>query len=127
MERIARLPDDSLDGGQRFHQRLVIGVRLTAGVKELTVDHVNQGQQVGSLRELADERPVILQPLAIALQPRQADAGAGRLALDSIMLIVKEFGVNINLSASNGSSDLPDPHTVNQAFLALGRGCVPAA
>jgi 5-methyltetrahydrofolate--homocysteine methyltransferase len=36
--------------------------------------------------------------------------------------VVKEFGVNINLGASNVSFGLPDRHTLNQTFLALAMG-----
>jgi len=39
-----------------------------------------------------------------------------------VQLLKKEFGVNINLGASNVSFGLPDRHTVNQAFLALAMG-----
>jgi 5-methyltetrahydrofolate--homocysteine methyltransferase len=41
------------------------------------------------------------------------------VTLKSIELIVKEYGVNMSLGASNVSFGLPDRHSVNSAFLAL--------
>ena len=41
------------------------------------------------------------------------------MTLQTIELIRKEFGVNINLGASNVSFGLPDRFTVNQTFLAM--------
>ena len=51
-----------------------------------------------------------------------ADQKAGIVTLTTIEMVRREFGVNINLGASNVSFGLPDRHTVNQAFLALGAG-----
>ena len=48
-----------------------------------------------------------------------ADANAGRLALDSIALIVKEFGVNITMGASNISFGMPDRALINSTFIAM--------
>ena len=41
------------------------------------------------------------------------------ITLRTIELIRKEYGVNINLGASNVSFGLPDRPTVNEAFLAM--------
>lgn len=50
------------------------------------------------------------------------------ITLKTVELLRSEFGVNINLGASNVSFGLPDRHTINQAFLALaayaGASCV---
>jgi len=64
---------------------------------------------------------VIIDPLVLSVG---ADTTAGLVTLQTIETIRKEFGVNINLGASNVSFGLPDRHTINQAFLALaiGRG-----
>lgn len=51
-----------------------------------------------------------------------ADSSAGAVTLQTIELVRKEFGVNINLGASNVSFGLPDRDTINQAFLALAIG-----
>jgi 5-methyltetrahydrofolate--homocysteine methyltransferase len=60
---------------------------------------------------------VVIDPLVLTVG---ADQKAGRVTLTTIEMVRKEFGVNINLGASNVSFGLPDRHTVNQAFLALG-------
>jgi 5-methyltetrahydrofolate--homocysteine methyltransferase len=62
---------------------------------------------------------VIIDPLVLTVG---ADQNAGRVTLATIEKVRSEFGVNINLGASNVSFGLPDRHTVNQAFLALGAG-----
>ena len=56
---------------------------------------------------------VVIDPLALTMG---ADANAGRLALDAIELIVKEFGVNITMGASNISFGMPD-RAINQLDL----------
>jgi 5-methyltetrahydrofolate--homocysteine methyltransferase len=60
---------------------------------------------------------VVIDPLVLTVG---ADQNAGRVTLDTIQKVRQEFGVNINLGASNVSFGLPDRHTVNQAFLAIG-------
>jgi 5-methyltetrahydrofolate--homocysteine methyltransferase len=60
---------------------------------------------------------VVIDPLVLTVG---ADQNAGRVTLTTIEMVRKEFGVNINLGASNVSFGLPDRHTVNQAFLAIG-------
>jgi 5-methyltetrahydrofolate--homocysteine methyltransferase len=60
---------------------------------------------------------VVIDPLVLTVG---ADQNAGKVTLQTIEMVRKEFGVNINLGASNVSFGLPDRHTVNQAFLALG-------
>jgi 5-methyltetrahydrofolate--homocysteine methyltransferase len=62
---------------------------------------------------------VVIDPLVLTVG---ADQHAGRVTLRTIEMVRREFGVNINLGASNVSFGLPDRHTVNQAFLALGAG-----
>lgn len=59
---------------------------------------------------------VVIDPLALTMG---ADANAGRLALDSIALIVKEFGVNITMGASNISFGMPDRALINSTFIAM--------
>jgi 5-methyltetrahydrofolate--homocysteine methyltransferase len=48
-----------------------------------------------------------------------ADWSAGKLALDTIELVVKEFGVNITMGASNISFGMPDRKYINATFIAL--------
>ncbi len=60
---------------------------------------------------------IIIDPLVMTVG---SDSKAALVTLQTIELLRKEFGVNINLGASNVSFGLPDRLTVNQAFLALG-------
>jgi len=62
---------------------------------------------------------VVIDPLVLTIG---ADSNAGVVTLQTIEMIRREFGVNINLGASNVSFGLPDRHTINQAFLALAAG-----
>ncbi len=48
-----------------------------------------------------------------------SDSKAGEVTLKTIELVKDEFGVNINVGASNVSFGMPDRHTLNQAFLAM--------
>jgi 5-methyltetrahydrofolate--homocysteine methyltransferase len=62
---------------------------------------------------------VVIDPLVMTVG---ADSKAGMITLRTIEMVRREFGVNINLGASNISFGLPDRHTVNQAFLGLAIG-----
>ena len=62
---------------------------------------------------------LIIDPLVLSVG---ADQKAAAVTLQTIALVRREFGVNINLGASNVSFGLPDRQTVNQAFLALAFG-----
>ena len=62
---------------------------------------------------------IIIDPLVLTVG---ADSKAAAVTLETIRLLRQEFGVNINLGASNVSFGLPDRHTINQAFLALAIG-----
>ena len=59
---------------------------------------------------------IIVDALALTVG---ADHTAGRVTLDSLNLIRRELGVNLNLGASNVSFGLPDREYINQAYLAL--------
>jgi 5-methyltetrahydrofolate--homocysteine methyltransferase len=59
---------------------------------------------------------VVIDPLAMTMG---ADHTAGRTVLKTIELVVKEFGVNITMGASNVSFGLPDRKFVNAAFIAM--------
>jgi 5-methyltetrahydrofolate--homocysteine methyltransferase len=65
------------------------------------------------------EEDIVIDPLVLTVG---ADSNAGAVTLETIELVHNEFGVNINLGASNVSFGLPDRHTLNQAFLALAIG-----
>jgi len=71
-------------------------------------------ERAGSLG-IAPEN-VVIDPLAMTMG---ADHAAGRTTLETIELVVKEFGVNITMGASNISFGLPDRKFVNAAFMAM--------
>ena len=48
-----------------------------------------------------------------------ASSNAGRVALDTIGLVVKEFGVNISMGASNISFGMPDRKYINATYIAM--------
>jgi len=59
---------------------------------------------------------VVIDPLVMTVG---SDSRAALVTLQTIELIRRELGTNINLGASNVSFGLPDRSTVNQAFLAM--------
>ena len=59
---------------------------------------------------------IIIDPLVLTVG---SDSQAAMVTLQTIELVRKEFGVNINLGASNVSFGLPDRLSINQTFLAL--------
>ncbi len=60
---------------------------------------------------------IVIDPLVMTVG---SDSKAAMVTLQTIALIRKEFGVNINLGASNVSFGLPDRLTANMTFLTLG-------
>jgi len=61
-------------------------------------------------------KDIVIDPLALTMG---ADSNAGRVALETIELLVKEFGVNITMGASNISFGMPDRKYINAAFIAM--------
>jgi 5-methyltetrahydrofolate--homocysteine methyltransferase len=59
---------------------------------------------------------VVIDPLVLAVS---VDTSAAALTLKTIELIVKEFGVNITMGASNVSFGLPDRSAINATFMAM--------
>lgn len=59
---------------------------------------------------------VVVDPLALTMG---ADSSAGRIALDTIELIVAEFGTNVTMGASNISFGMPDRKYINSTFIAM--------
>lgn len=59
---------------------------------------------------------VIIDPLALTMG---SDHNAGRIALETIELIVEKFGVNITMGASNISFGLPDRAYINSTYIAM--------
>ena len=59
---------------------------------------------------------IIIDPLAMTVG---ADTGAGLVSLETIGLVVGEFGVNITMGCSNISFGMPDRKFINSTFLAM--------
>ena len=59
---------------------------------------------------------IVIDPLVLTVG---SDSKAAMITLQTIDLLRRNFGVNINLGASNVSFGLPDRPTVNAAFLTL--------
>lgn len=59
---------------------------------------------------------IIIDPLVMTVGHT---SNAATITLKTIELVVKEFGVNVSLGASNVSFGLPDRHAVNAAMLTL--------
>jgi 5-methyltetrahydrofolate--homocysteine methyltransferase len=59
---------------------------------------------------------LVVDPLALTLG---SDHRSGRIAIDTIKLLVEEFGTNITMGASNISFGLPDRRSINATFLTM--------
>jgi 5-methyltetrahydrofolate--homocysteine methyltransferase len=59
---------------------------------------------------------IVIDPLALTMG---ADSSAGRVALDTVRLVVEEFGVNVTMGASNISFGMPDRKYINSTFIAM--------
>lgn len=59
---------------------------------------------------------LVVDPLALTMG---ADHRAGLIALDTIKMVVKEFGTNMTIGASNISFGMPDRPSINATFLAM--------
>lgn len=66
------------------------------------------------------QEDIIIDPLALAMGTEDE---AGRVALDSIEAIVKEFGANITMGCSNISFGIPDRTFINASFMAMAIRC----
>ncbi len=63
-----------------------------------------------------DPADIVIDPLAMTLG---ADSQAGKITLKTVQMVVKEFGVNLTMGASNISFGLPDRKYLNANFLAM--------
>lgn len=59
---------------------------------------------------------LVFDPLALTMG---SDHNAGMIAIDTIRMIVAEFGANITMGASNISFGLPDRPVINATFIAM--------
>lgn len=59
---------------------------------------------------------IVIDPLALTMG---ADSNAGKVALETIEMVVEKYGVNITMGASNISFGMPDRKYINATFIAL--------
>jgi 5-methyltetrahydrofolate--homocysteine methyltransferase len=59
---------------------------------------------------------IVIDPLALTMG---ADHNAGKIALETIGLVVEKFGVNVTMGASNISFGMPDRKYINATFIAM--------
>lgn len=59
---------------------------------------------------------LVIDPLALTMG---ADHRAGKIALDTIKMVVQEFGTNMTVGASNISFGMPDRSSINAVFLSM--------
>ncbi len=71
-------------------------------------------EEAGKLGISADR--LVIDPLALTMG---SDKNACRIAIDTIKMVVEEFGVNITMGASNISFGMPDRAAINATFLAM--------
>ena len=71
-------------------------------------------EEAGKLGISADR--LVIDPLALTMG---SDHNAGRIAIDTIKMVVEEFGVNITMGVSNISFGIPDRPAINATFLAM--------
>ena len=71
-------------------------------------------EEAGKLGISADR--LVIDPLALTMG---SDHNAGRIAIDTIKMVVEEFGVNITMGASNISFGMPDRAAINATFIAM--------
>ncbi|MGA9533550.1 MAG: dihydropteroate synthase [Anaerolineales bacterium] len=88
------------------------GIPPTAEDRLAVADKIlNRASQIGIPLE-----DVIIDPLALTMG---SDSNAGRIALDTIELVVEKFGVNVTMGASNISFGLPDRQIINSTFITM--------
>lgn len=71
-------------------------------------------ERAGKLGISADR--LIIDPLALTMG---SDHTAGMIAIDTIRMVVQEFGANITMGASNISFGMPDRASINATFIAM--------
>lgn len=59
---------------------------------------------------------IVVDPLALTMG---ADSSAGRIALETIRLVVENLGNNVTMGASNISFGMPDRKYINATFIAM--------
>jgi len=101
------------------HNAAVIGLCMDDdGIPETPEDRLKVAAKIIERAGKVGVSPedIIIDPLALTMG---SDSNAGRIALDTIELVVNEFGVNITMGASNISFGMPDRKYINSTFIAM--------
>jgi 5-methyltetrahydrofolate--homocysteine methyltransferase len=101
------------------HGAAVIG--LTIGDGGISNEPEKRLAAAGKIIERAGQlgipaEDIVIDPLVMTVG---ADSNAGLVTLTTIEMVRREFGVNVNLGASNVSFGLPERDVINTAFLGL--------
>jgi 5-methyltetrahydrofolate--homocysteine methyltransferase len=104
------------------HGAAVIGLTMDEeGIPSTSEGRVKVAERI--LEQAAklgiSEEDVVIDPLVLTVG---ADHQAAMITIGAIESLRGEFGININLGASNVSFGLPERHTINQSFIALAIG-----
>ena len=88
------------------------GIPPTAEARfKVAVKMIEEADKLG----ISPER-LVIDPLALTMG---SDHKAGQIAIDTIKMVVEEFGSNITMGASNISFGMPDRPSINATFLAM--------
>jgi len=101
------------------YEASVIGLCMDDdGIPETPQDRFNVAAKI---IERADQlgiptENIIIDPLALTMG---SDHEAGRIAIETIELVVEEFGVNVTMGCSNISFGMPDREHIDSTFIAM--------
>ena len=101
------------------YKTAVIGLTMdAAGIPQSPEERVDIAERIitEAVKLGIPIEDVIIDPLVLTVG---SDSRAGLITLETIALLKKALGININVGASNVSFGLPDRGIINQAFLCL--------
>ncbi len=103
----------------REHNAAVIALCMDDdGIPETAEDRLRVAEKIleRAAQQGIPEHDVIVDPLALTMG---ADSNAGRIALETIGLVVDKLGSNVTMGASNISFGMPDRQFINATFIAM--------
>ncbi|MFW6097283.1 MAG: dihydropteroate synthase [Chloroflexota bacterium] len=103
----------------REHNAAVIALCMDDdGIPETAEDRLRVAEKIleRAAQQGIPEHDVIVDPLALTMG---ADSNAGRIALETIGLVVDKLGSNVTMGASNISFGMPDRKLINATFIAM--------
>lgn len=103
----------------REHNAAVIALCMDDdGIPETAEDRLRVAEKIleRAAQQGIPEHDIIVDPLALTMG---ADSNAGRIALETIGLVVDKLGSNVTMGASNISFGMPDRQFINATFIAM--------